>query len=105
MPSYVYILGNKTAGTLYTGVTSNLIKRIAEHKQKIHKESFTSRYNVTRLVWYEMHTDIESAICRETQIKNWQRAWKIEIIEKTNPDWRDLYDKLTGAYLTTASTI
>ncbi len=104
MPSYVYILASKTAGTFYCGVTSDLLKRVSEHKNKVHKESFTAKYNVTDLVWYEVHSDIESAIQRETQIKNWQREWKIQMIEETNSDWLDLYDKLTGAYLSKASS-
>jgi putative endonuclease len=95
MPSYVYILASKTAGTLYTGVTSDLIKRVSEHKDGTIR-GFTSRYKVTRLVWYEVHDDIEFAIRREKQIKEWQRAWKIQLIEKGNPDWRDLFNKIMG---------
>jgi putative endonuclease len=95
MSSYVYILASKTAGTLYTGVTSDLVKRVSQHKEGTFK-GFTSRYKVNRLVWYEAYGDIEFAIRREKQIKNWLRAWKIRLIEKENPDWRDLFDKIAG---------
>ncbi len=93
MPSYVYMLASKTVGTLYTGMTSDLVRRIGEHKSGAIK-GFTSRYNVKRLVWYEAHSDIENAIQREKQIKDWQRQWKIQLIEKTNPNWEDLYNRI-----------
>ncbi|MGD9000052.1 MAG: GIY-YIG nuclease family protein [Granulosicoccaceae bacterium] len=89
----VYLLASKQNGTLYTGVTSNLFRRVWEHKQHV-VEGFTSKYGVTKLVWYEVHETMESAIRREKAIKNWKRAWKIKIIEATNPHWRDLYDDL-----------
>ena len=89
----VYILASKRNGTLYTGVTSNLIKRVWEHKQHV-VAGFTKKYNVTQLVWYEVHETMDSAISREKQIKNWKRAWKINVIETLNPQWRDLYDDL-----------
>jgi putative endonuclease len=88
--AYVYILTNQRRGTLYTGVTSNLITRIYEHKTKLHTESFTSKYNADKLVWYTIGTDIVEAIELEKKIKNRSRAWKIALIEKGNPDWRDL---------------
>ncbi len=88
---YVYILSSKRNGTLYTGVTSNLIKRIYEHKNNLVK-GFTQKYNVHQLVWYEPHESAESAITREKQIKKWKRAWKLEMIEKCNPQWNDLYE-------------
>ena len=89
----VYLLASKRDGTLYTGVTSDLVGRVWEHKQHSVK-GFTSKYAVTRLVWYEMHETMESAIRREKAIKNWKRAWKINVIEAANPQWRDLYHEL-----------
>ena len=86
----VYIMASGRNGTLYIGVTSDVIKRIWEHKNDV-VESFTSRYKVHDLVWYEAHETMESAITRESALKNWKRKWKLELIEKTNPDWRDLY--------------
>ena len=89
----VYTLANKRNGTLYTGVTSNLLKRVWEHKNNL-TEGFTSKYSVHTLVWYEMHETMESAIQREKTIKNWKREWKIKTIEELNPRWRDLYLEL-----------
>ncbi|NOY16557.1 MAG: GIY-YIG nuclease family protein [Gammaproteobacteria bacterium] len=86
----VYLLASKPNGTLYTGVSSDLIKRVWGHKNNIY-ESFTKKYNVHILVWYEMHENMESAIQREKVIKNWKREWKIKIIEEKNPKWCDLY--------------
>ena len=91
----VYILASNRNGTLYTGVTSNLIQRIWQHKQKQIK-GFAQKYDVEMLVWFEIHETMETAITREKQIKEWQRKWKLELIEKTNPDWRDLYDEIVG---------
>ena len=87
----VYILASKRNGTLYIGVTSDLIKRTWEHKNDS-VEGFTKRYRVHRLVYYELHEDMESAIRREKQMKKWNRCWKLELIEKQNPDWRDLWE-------------
>ncbi len=87
----VYILASKRNGTLYIGVTSDLPKRAWEHKNDV-VESFTKRYRVHRLVYYELHEDMESAIRREKHMKKWNRAWKLELIEKQNPDWRDLWE-------------
>ncbi|MCK6541580.1 GIY-YIG nuclease family protein [bacterium] len=87
---YVYILASKRNGTLYTGVTNNLIRRIYEHKNEI-VPGFTSRYKVHTLVYFEQFNDIREAIIREKRIKKWRRAWKIELIEKMNPTWEDLY--------------
>ena len=87
----VYLLASKRNGTLYTGVTSNLVKRIWDHRH-LTTDGFTNKYGVNSLVWYEVHETMESAICREKAIKNWKRAWKIKVIEKSNPQWRDLYD-------------
>ncbi len=89
----VYILASRRNGTLYTGVTSSLIKRVWEHKNDL-VEGFTKRYGVHILVWYELHSSMESAITREKAIKEWKRRWKLELIEGINPGWRDLYDDL-----------
>ena len=86
----VYILASKKNGTLYTGVTSNLVNRIWQHKNHV-VEGFTSKYDVTILVWYEAHETMDSAICREKSIKNWKREWKIKTIENMNPQWKELY--------------
>jgi putative endonuclease len=86
----VYILASKRNGTLYIGVTSNLAKRIWEHKTGI-IPGFTKWYNVHQLIWYEPHENMESAILREKRIKEWKRSWKLKLIEKNNPDWQDLY--------------
>ena len=86
----VYILASKRNGTLYIGVTSDLVKRIWEHKNNM-VEGFSKRYNVHHLVWFEMHEIMESAIQREKRLKEWKRAWKLELIESANPDWQDLY--------------
>ncbi|MFH1873735.1 MAG: GIY-YIG nuclease family protein [Pseudomonadota bacterium] len=90
---YVYILTNKNKTTLYIGITSDLIKRISEHKNKL-LEGFTEKYNVDRLVYYECYDDPENAILREKRLKKWNRQWKIELIEKMNKGWKDLYDEL-----------
>ena len=89
----VYILASKRNGTLYIGVTSGLTKRIWEHKNNV-VEGFTKRYGVHRLVWYELHETLKSAIQREKQIKEWKRKWKLELIEGVNPNWQDLYHML-----------
>ncbi len=91
---YVYLLSSKPYGTLYVGVTSNLAKRVWEHKSKA-VPGFTTKYGVDRLVWYEAHEDWESAIQREKRIKEWKRDWKIEMIERDNPRWLDLYRDLS----------
>jgi putative endonuclease len=88
---YVYILASKRNGTLYIGVTNNLLKRVYEHKNNLIK-GFTQKYNVHNLVYYEQHNDIGKAITREKQMKKWKRQWKIELIEKSNPQWNDLYN-------------
>jgi putative endonuclease len=93
MQPCVYLLASKRNGTLYVGVTSDLIKRVWQHKNDV-VESFSKKYSVHHLVWYELHENMESAITREKNIKIWKRAWKIELIEKCNPSWRDLYDGL-----------
>jgi putative endonuclease len=89
----VYILASKRNGTLYTGVTSNLPARIYQHKEKLTK-GFTERYDVSHLVYYEIHSNAEQAITREKQIKTWKRDWKIKLIEEKNPTWDDLYESI-----------
>ena len=89
----VYILASKRNGTLYIGVTSQLATRVWQHKSKL-AEGFTAKYGVDKLVYYETHGCAESAIVREKQLKKWRRAWKIELIERLNPEWRDLYDEI-----------
>jgi len=93
MQYYVYILASNKNGTLYICVTSNLVKRIYEHKNEL-AEGFTKQYSVHNLVYFEITESVESAIAREKQLKKWNRAWKIRLIEKTNPEWRDLYMEL-----------
>lgn len=88
----VYILASKRNGTLYIGVTGDLVKRVWEHKND-QVEGFTRRYQVHDLVYYELHDDMAAAIIREKQIKKWNRAWKIEMIEKQNPEWKDLWPR------------
>ena len=90
MQPVVYILASKKNGSLYIGVTSNIVKRIYEHKNSF-VESFTKKYQIYNLVYYEIYEDIEEAIKREKQLKKWNRQWKIALIEKENPEWHDLY--------------
>ena len=89
----VYILTNQRNGTLYTGVTSDLIHRIYQHKHDF-IPGFTSKYKLHTLVYFELNDSMNNAISREKQIKNWRRSWKIKLIEEYNPDWNDLYDSL-----------
>ena len=91
---YVYILASKKNGTLYIGLTKDLPKRVYEHKNNL-MGGFTQRYNVYALVYYEMHSDIYGAIAREEAMKKWKRQWKIELIERSNPRWKDLYYGMT----------
>ena len=86
-------MASKKNGTLYIGVTSDLAKRIWEHKNAM-VEGFSKRYGVRNLVWYEVHETMESAITREKRLKDWKRAWKLELIESTNPNWQDLYETI-----------
>ena len=92
---YVYILASRTGGTLYIGVTNDLIRRVGEHKLKS-IESFTEKYYVAKLVYFEQFDDPENAIKREKRLKKWPRAWKISLIEKDNPDWIDLYPEIAA---------
>ena len=89
----VYVLASKRNGTLYVGATSNLVKRVHEHKNDL-ADGFTKKYRVHNLVYFELHEDMSDAIAREKQIKKWNREWKLELIEKSNPEWKDLYDNI-----------
>ncbi len=93
---YVYILASKIGGTLYIGVTNDLIRRVGEHRLKLVR-SFTKKYDVGRLVYFEQFDDAENAIKREKRLKKWSRAWKIRLIEELNPNWDDLYPVIAGA--------
>ena len=95
MSYYIYIVTNKPNGVLYTGVTNDLIRRVYEHKNHLVK-GFTSKYNLELLVWFEQAEDVNSAIVREKQLKNWHRQWKIDLIEKLNSNWGDLYESILG---------
>ena len=94
MQYYVYILSNSHKNVIYTGVTNDLVRRVYEHKKHLDKTSFTSRYNVENLVYFEVTTDIDSAIAREKQIKGWNRKRKEKLIETINPNWNDLYSSI-----------
>ena len=91
MQYYIYILSNKNKNVIYTGVTNDLVRRVYEHKNHLDKGSFTSRYNVENLVYYEVTSNVEAAIEREKQIKGWNRKRKNKLIESKNPNWDDLY--------------
>ena len=93
MAYYVYILASRKDGATYLGITSDLVRRIYEHRTKVVR-GFTSKYNVTRLVWFEVYEDPVSAISREKELKKWKRAWKVRLIEAQNPDWLDLYESI-----------
>jgi len=92
---FVYILASKRNGTLYVGVTNDIVKRVSEHRADL-VEGFTEKYGVHALVWFEQTPNVAAAIQREKQIKKWRRSWKIELIERGNPDWRDLYGEIVG---------
>ena len=93
MTYFVYFMASRKNGTLYVGVTNNLVRRVFEHKTDS-IDGFTKRYAVHALVWFEATDSIEAAIVREKQLKNWKRDWKVDLIETSNPDWNDLYDSL-----------
>ena len=93
MQAYVYILASRKDGALYIGVTSDLVKRVWEHREG-YVEGHTKKYDINKLVYFESTDDISAAILREKQMKKWERKWKIELIEKTNPEWRDLYEEI-----------
>lgn len=91
----VYMMASRRNGTLYVGVTSDLVKRVWQHREHV-VEGFTRQHGVARLVWYELHGDMWSAIEREKRLKAWKRAWKVEVIESSNPYWNDLWDSIVG---------
>ncbi len=93
MQAYVYLLTNKPYGTLYVGVTNDLARRVQEHREAV-VDGFTKTYGLKRLAWYELHESIVEAITREKQIKEWRRAWKVNLIQEMNPNWDDLYETL-----------
>jgi len=93
MQYYVYILASKRNGTLYTGVTNDLVKRVYEHKNDL-ADGFSKKYGVHQLVYFEQTGDVNSAIAREKQLKNWHRQWKLELIEEKNPEWKDLFQEI-----------
>jgi putative endonuclease len=96
-PYYVYILASKKNGTLYLGMTNDLVRRVYEHKNNL-LEGFSKKYNIHHLVYFEVCEDIRAAIQREKNIKKWRRQWKIELIEKSNPDWKDLYFEIINGF-------
>ena len=93
MSGFVYIMASRKGGTLYTGLTADLPRRVWEHRDEV-TGGFTAKYGVKRLVWYREYDDITDAIAEEKRIKKWRRAWKIELIEAVNPEWRDLYEDI-----------
>ncbi len=93
MSYYVYLLASRCNGTLYAGITNDLVRRVWEHKNDA-VEGFTKRYQVHHLAWFEQTDDVAAAIVREKQIKKWHREWKLRLIEETNPEWKDLYEEL-----------
>jgi putative endonuclease len=93
MAYYVYLLASRKDGPIYLGVTNDIVRRIYEHRTKAFR-SFTSKYNITRLVWFEIYDDPISAISREKELKKWKRTWKVQLIEVENPQWNDLYESI-----------
>ena len=93
--SFFYIVTNKPRGVLYIGVTTDLVRRVSEHRQSL-IPGFSKRYNLTRLAWYEVHEDVRAAIRREKNLKRWYREWKLALVEEGNPEWRDLFFEMSG---------
>ena len=93
MGYYVYILASRKDGAIYVGITNDIVRRIYEHRTKV-IQGFTSKYNITRLVWFEIYNDPISAISLEKELKKWKRAWKVQLIEAQNPQWDDLYESI-----------
>jgi putative endonuclease len=93
MGYYVYILASRKDGAIYVGITNDIVRRIYEHRTKV-IQGFTSKYNITRLVWFEIYDDPISAISREKELKKWKRVWKVQLIEAQNPQWNDLYESI-----------
>jgi putative endonuclease len=96
MSYYVYILASRKDGAIYLGVTNDIVRRVYDHRTKAVR-SFTSKYNITRLVWFEIYDDPISAISREKELKKWKRAWKTQLIEAQNPQWNDLYESICSS--------
>ena len=92
---YVYILANQKNGTLYVGMTNNLVRRVHQHRNGL-VDGFTKKHRIHQLVYFESHSDVHQAIAREKRLKRWRRQWKIKLIEKQNPGWKDLYESLMG---------
>jgi putative endonuclease len=103
MDCFVYMLASRRNGTLYTGVTSNLVQRVHQHKNGL-ADGFTRQYGVKTLVWFDATPSIEAAIHREKQVKRWKREWKVALIEKDNPQWMDLYPALLGGEMDPGSS-
>jgi putative endonuclease len=95
MAYYVYILASRKDGAIYIGITNDLVRRTYEHRTKAVR-GFTSKYNITRLVWFEIYDDPISAISREKELKKWRRSWKVFLIKRENPDWKDLYESISS---------
>jgi putative endonuclease len=93
MSYYVYIIASRRDGAIYIGVTNDIVRRVYEHRIKA-VPGFTSKYNITQLVWFEIYDDPVSAIAREKELKKWKRSWKIQLIESENPEWKDLYESI-----------
>ena len=93
MSYYVYIIASRRDGAIYIGVTNNIVRRVYEHRAKA-VPGFTSKYNITRRVWFEVYDDPISAVTREKELKKWKRSWKVQLIEKDNPQWNDLYESI-----------
>jgi len=93
MSYFVYILASRKDGAIYIGVTNDIVRRVYDHRTKA-VPGFTSKYNITRLVWFEIYDDPISEISREKELKKWRRAWKVQLIEAQNPDWNDLYESI-----------
>ena len=93
MSYFVYILASRKDGAIYIGVTNDIVRRVYDHRTKA-VPGFTSKYNITRLVWFDIYDDPISAISREKELKKWRRAWKVQLIEAQNPDWNDLYESI-----------
>ena len=93
MAYYVYILASRRDGAIYVGITNDLVRRVYENRIKA-VPGFTTKYNITRLVWFEIYDDPVSAISREKELKKWKRSWKVQLIEAQNPEWKDLYESI-----------
>ena len=95
--AYVYLLASHPYGTLYVGITTDLVRRVHQHRNEIFTDCFTRRYDIKTLVWFETHLNSMTAMKREKQLKKWERTWKIRLINEANPEWRDLFDDICDA--------